>query len=159
MRGTLARLTVGSYFDQIPGVITSVKYSLIDELPWEIAMLQPEGLEDGVQEIPTGLQCSVSFKPIHDFAPQTGLHHYFTSNEKSKTFFDEEVYTAVTPPARKVPTVVTNVPPPAKPAKPQTPKEKTAAESKKINKNLRKAGITDEHHNSDGSVTFSGPKY
>lgn len=159
MRGTLARMTVGSYFDQIPGVITSVKYSLIDDLPWEIAMLQPEGLEDGVQEIPTGLQCSVSFKPIHDFAPQTGLHHYFTSNEKSKTFFDEEVYTAVTPPARKVPTVVTNVPPPAKPAKPQTPKEKTAAEAKSINKNLRKQGITDEHHNSDGSVTFSGPKY
>ena len=159
MRGTLARLTVGSYFDQIPGVITSVKYSLIDELPWEIAMLQPEGLEDGVQEVPTGLQCSVSFKPIHDFAPQTGLHHYFTSTEKSKTFFDEEVYTAVSPPVKKVPTVVKNVPPPPKPPVPVTPKAKIAAESVKINKNLRKVGITDEHHQSDGTVTFSGPKY
>lgn len=110
MRGTLARLTVGSYFDQIPGVITSVKYSLIDELPWELAMLQPEGLENGVQELPTGLQCSVSFKPIHDFAPQTGLQHYFTSNQKSQTFFDEETYTAATPPARKVAASESNVP-------------------------------------------------
>ena len=86
MRGTLARLTVGSYFDQIPGVITSVKYSLIDDMPWEIAMQQPEGNESGVQELPMGLQCSVSFKPIHDFAPQTGLKHYFTSNEAAKNY-------------------------------------------------------------------------
>jgi len=86
MRGTLARLTVGSYFDQIPGVITSVKYSLIDDMPWEIAMQQPEGNESGVQELPMGLQCSISFKPIHDFAPQTGLKHYFTSNEEAKNY-------------------------------------------------------------------------
>ena len=83
-------MTVGSYFDQIPGVITSVKYSLIDDLPWELNMLGPEGLESGVQEIPTGLKCSVSFKPIHDFAPQTGLYHYFTNSDSqynSKPFF------------------------------------------------------------------------
>jgi hypothetical protein len=141
MRGTLARMTVGSYFDQIPGVITSVKYSLIDELPWEINMLGPEGLEKGAQEVPTGLQCSVSFKPIHDFAPQTGLHHYFTSKEKEKTFFDEEVYTAVTPPARKIET--------ATPKTPDTPpkvsreeiikkdKEKTMKEAEKPADNTR----------------------
>ena len=80
MRGTLARITVGSYFSQIPGVITSVKYNLIDDMPWEIAMQNPEaGTDDDVQELPMGLQCSVSFKAIHDFAPQTGLKHYFTN--------------------------------------------------------------------------------
>jgi hypothetical protein len=78
MRGTLARITIGSYFDKIPGVITSVKYSLIDDLPWEIAMQDPEGRETGVEELPTGLQCSVSFKAIHDFAPRTGLLSYFS---------------------------------------------------------------------------------
>lgn len=80
MRGTLARITVGSYFSQLPGVITSVKYSLIQDMPWEISMQNPEaGTDDDMQELPMGLQCSVSFKVIHDFAPQTGLYHYFTS--------------------------------------------------------------------------------
>ena len=120
MRGTIARMTVGSYFDQIPGVITSVKYNLIEELPWEINMLGPEGLEDGVQEIPTGLQCSVSFKPIHDFAPQTGLYHYFTSKEKGKTFFDDDRRVEPKPP-KETPPVKTepapNPPPKKEPAK------------------------------------------
>lgn len=84
MRGTIAKLTIGSYFAQIPGVITSVKYSLIDGGPWEIAMGNPDGgagsrTDDDQQELPTMLQCSVTFKPIHNFAPQTGLYNYFTS--------------------------------------------------------------------------------
>lgn len=84
MRGTIAKLTIGSYFAQIPGIITSVKYSLIDGGPWEIAMGNPDGgagnkTDDDQQELPTMLQCSVTFKPIHNFAPQTGLYNYFTS--------------------------------------------------------------------------------
>ena len=80
MRGTLARMTVGSYFSQLPGVITSVKYSLIQDMPWEISMQSPEqGGDSDVQELPMGLQCNVSYKVIHDFAPQTGLYHYFTN--------------------------------------------------------------------------------
>jgi hypothetical protein len=80
MRGTLARMTIGSYFSQLPGVITSVKYNLIDDMPWEISMQSPEqGGDSDVQELPMGLQCNVSFKVIHDFAPQTGLFHYFTN--------------------------------------------------------------------------------
>jgi hypothetical protein len=80
MRGTLARLTVGSYFSQLPGVITSVKYNLIDDMPWELSMQSPEqGGDSDVQELPMGLQCSVSYKVIHSFAPQTGLYHYFTN--------------------------------------------------------------------------------
>jgi hypothetical protein len=80
MRGTLARLTVGSYFSQLPGVITSVKYNLIDDMPWELSMQSPEqGGDSDVQELPMGLQCSVSYKVIHNFAPQTGLYHYFTN--------------------------------------------------------------------------------
>ena len=91
MRGTLARITIGSYFSQIPGVITSVKYNLIDDMPWEIAMQNPEaGTDDDVQELPMGLQCSVSFKAIHDFTPVTGLKYYMTNPNPqggSKPFF------------------------------------------------------------------------
>lgn len=91
MRGTLARLTVGSYFSQIPGIITSVKYTWQTDYQWEIAMQNPEGgIDDDQQELPMALDCSISFKPIHDFAPQTGLKHFFTSPNPlngSKPFF------------------------------------------------------------------------
>lgn len=87
MRGTVVRLSLGSYFNEIPGVITSVKYTWSTDYPWEIAMESPEGGESGVQELPMIMDCSISFKPIHDFVPQTGLQHYITSKEPSKTFF------------------------------------------------------------------------
>ena len=88
MRGTLARITVGSYLDQIPGVITSVKYTISNEVPWEIAMGQPEGVEGDVQVLPMVMECSISFKPIHDFAPQTGLYPYFTDSHGGSKFVD-----------------------------------------------------------------------
>ena len=91
MRGTLARLTIGSYFSQIPGIITSVKYTWDPDYMWEIAMQNPEGgVDDDQQELPMTLNCAVDFKPIHDFAPQTGLKHFFTSpkpSNGSKPFF------------------------------------------------------------------------
>ena len=87
MRGTVVRLSLGSYFNEIPGVITSVKYTWNVDYPWEIAMESPEGGETGVQELPMIMDCSISFKPIHDFIPQTGLYHYITSKESGKTFF------------------------------------------------------------------------
>lgn len=88
MRGTLARVTIGSYLDQIPGVITSVKYTISTDVPWEIAMGQPEGVENDVQVLPMVIECSVSFKPIHDFAPQTGLYPYITNSHGGPKFVD-----------------------------------------------------------------------
>ena len=79
MRGTVVRLTLGSYLTQVPGVITSVKYNWNVDYPWELAMKSPESGESDVQELPMVMDCSISFKPIHNFAPQTGLYHYFTS--------------------------------------------------------------------------------
>lgn len=91
MRGTLVKLSIGSYFSQIPGIITSVKYTWNPDYMWEIAMQNPEtGVDDDQQELPMTLDCSISFKPIHNFAPQTGLYHYFTSPKPlndSKPFF------------------------------------------------------------------------
>jgi len=80
MRGTLAKVTIGSYIYSMPGIIESVKYSWNKDYPWEIAMQNPEtGVDDDMQELPMVLDCSVAFKPIHYFAPQTGLQHYITN--------------------------------------------------------------------------------
>jgi len=90
MRGTFAKMTVGSYLDQVPGVITSVKYNLIEGMPWEIAMGQPEGVEPESQVLPMGMQCAVTFRPIHTFAPQTGLYPYFTNASQDPRYFTED---------------------------------------------------------------------
>jgi len=80
MRGTFVRLTVGSYLYEVPGVITSVDYKWQTDYPWEIAFQNPEGgIDDDMQELPHVMDCSISFKPIHDFIPQTGLQHYITN--------------------------------------------------------------------------------
>jgi hypothetical protein len=86
MRGTFVRLSLGSYFNQLPGVLTSVKYTWNTDYPWEIALSEPEGGETGVQELPMIMDCSISFKPIHDFVPQTGLYNYITSQDKQIFF-------------------------------------------------------------------------
>jgi hypothetical protein len=80
MRGTFVRVTVGSYLYEVPGVITSVDYKWETSYPWEIAMQNPEGeTDDDMQELPQIMDCSISFRPIHDFIPQTGLQPFITN--------------------------------------------------------------------------------
>lgn len=86
MRGTFVRLSLGSYFNEIPGVLTSVKYTWNTDYPWEIALSEPEDGEEGVQELPMVMDCSISFKPVHDFVPQTGLYNYITRRGNQRFF-------------------------------------------------------------------------
>ena len=91
MRGTVATMTVGSYIYETPGIITSVKYAWDQSYPWEIAMQNPEGVkDDDQQELPMIMNASVSFTPIHNFIPITGLKHYITNENPaggSRKFF------------------------------------------------------------------------
>ena len=91
MKGTLVRLTVGSYLYEVAGTMNSVKYNWKENYPWEIAMQNPElNIDDDQQELPQMMDCSINFTPIHDFVPQTGLYHYITSPRLSggaKPFF------------------------------------------------------------------------
>lgn len=76
MRGTLARLTIGSYFNDLAGIITSVKYTVVKDSPWN------QSADDGTGT-PTVFDCSVSFKPIHDFVPETKVLDYFARGDIS----------------------------------------------------------------------------
>lgn len=76
MQGTVVRMNVGYYITNTPGIITSVKYSLVEDAPWEIGLRDPS-LTNELGTSPTVLQCSVSFKAIHDFAPQNESTVYF----------------------------------------------------------------------------------
>lgn len=84
MRGTIVRATIGDYLYRVPGVINYVNYSWDKTYPWQIQAQYDNNLS---QELPTVLNCSVSFMAIHDFVPQTGLYNFITSTDNDKAYF------------------------------------------------------------------------
>ena len=80
MRGNIHQLTLGGYFYEQPGVLTSLNYTMPQDSPWEIGI--PADSADGediggisyrdpsVKELTHMIQVQVSFKPIHTFLPQ-----------------------------------------------------------------------------------------
>lgn len=87
MRGTFTKLTVGSFFYELPGFVESLDLSWNTTYPWEIAMTEPDVPEsdDDVQELPMVLDVSLSFRPVHNFIPETGNKPFLT-NPKKKPF-------------------------------------------------------------------------
>jgi len=76
MRGTIARVTVGEYLYNVPGIIESVDFNWQTDYPWEIRLEKNDGVFEQVNIVPHVLDCSLNFKPIHDFVPQAGLPEY-----------------------------------------------------------------------------------
>ena len=71
MRGTIAKVTVGDYIYEVPGIIESVNYTWNTDYNWEIAFQNQEGnIDDDMQELPQIMDCSLTFKPIHNFIPE-----------------------------------------------------------------------------------------
>jgi hypothetical protein len=80
MRGNIHQLTLGGYFYEQPGVLTTLNYTMPQDSPWEIGI--PADSVDGeavggisyreplVKELTHMIQVQVSFKPIHTFLPQ-----------------------------------------------------------------------------------------
>ena len=78
MRGSIAKVTVGDYIYEQPGIIESVQYTWQKDYPWEISFQNPEG-GDNSQILPHVLDVSLSFKVIHDFLPETGINPFITN--------------------------------------------------------------------------------
>ena len=78
MRGSIAKVTVGDYIYEQPGIIESVQYTWQKDYPWEISFQNPEGNERS-QILPHVLDVSLSFKVIHDFLPETGTNPFITN--------------------------------------------------------------------------------
>jgi len=85
MRGTFVKLTVGSFFYEIPGFIESIDLAWNTTYPWEIAMTEPDvpDSDNDVQELPMVLDISLSFKPVHSFIPETGNKPFLTNHNKA----------------------------------------------------------------------------
>ena len=84
MRGTFTKLTVGSFFYELPGFVESLDLSWNTTYPWEIAMTEPDvpDSDDDVQELPMVLDVSLSFRPVHNFIPETGNKPFLTNPDK-----------------------------------------------------------------------------
>lgn len=117
MRGTVAKMTIGDYVYELPGIINSVTYTWNSEYPWEIAVDEPEGGGDKLmQELPVVLDCNIEFTPIHKFTPTAGYNKYITTgitDAQAAAFFDNDIQvtkTAINPAADAVKPTSTNQP-------------------------------------------------
>ena len=74
MQGNIARLTVGGYFYNQPGVITGFSYQMNDDnSTWEIGINDEAeaGSDDIVKELPHLIKVTgFNFIPIHEFVPK-----------------------------------------------------------------------------------------
>jgi len=81
MRGNLIKLTIGDYLKDVPGVLTSLNYTINNDAGWDI------GSEDNKSNNNTGgwvmpklIEISgFNFKPIHSFIPKTVNPDYITT--------------------------------------------------------------------------------
>ena len=71
MRGTMTKITVGDYFNALPGFISQITLSWDLNYPWEIKYYNEEGTDRDIQQLPTVLNVKMNFTPIHTFAPQS----------------------------------------------------------------------------------------
>jgi len=93
MRGNIAKLTVGDYLYQQPGIFTDIKLSGILDTHWEIALNDPEKGSDMFQyEVPKHIKVSLTFKPIHNFLPRRAYRDtlantpFITPNDKDNKY-------------------------------------------------------------------------
>ena len=83
MRTPYLKLTVGDWFNNLPGLITSIGLSWQRDYPWEIALDRTsetgniEGKDKDMLILPHVLDVSLSFQPIHDFTPNNGTKSPF----------------------------------------------------------------------------------
>jgi hypothetical protein len=77
MRGNIAKLTIGGYVYEQPGIIRSLTYDIPQESPWEIAINTEGNIDKSVKELPHIIRVSsFNFTPIHSFLPSLQVNEY-----------------------------------------------------------------------------------
>ncbi len=69
MRGNMVRMTVGGYLYEVPGVLTTLTYTIPDDSTWEIAIGTDGNTDETVKELPHRIEVSLGFTPVEDFLP------------------------------------------------------------------------------------------
>jgi len=115
MRGNIHQLTIGGYFYETPGVITSLNYTMPQDSTWEIGINDAGGSDPSVKELAHRIEVQVNFKPIHRFLPETiKPNELFTAGNIKQRFIslankdDAGLYANKIPGSRTLPS---NLPP------------------------------------------------
>jgi hypothetical protein len=84
LRGNIVTLTIGGYFYEQPGIITSFNYEMNDDnATWEIGINDADegGNDSSVKELPHLIKVSgFNFIPIHNFVPRLQQNNFGTLN-------------------------------------------------------------------------------
>jgi hypothetical protein len=72
MRGNIVKLTIGGYFYEQPGIITSISYEMNDEnTSWEVGIDDNGDIDNSVKQLPHIIKVNnFNFIPIHQFVPR-----------------------------------------------------------------------------------------
>jgi hypothetical protein len=77
MKGPLMQLSIGGYFYEQPGFITSLNYDISEESTWEIGVSDKQNSsqiikwsDSTVKELPHMIKVTINFTPIHTFRPE-----------------------------------------------------------------------------------------
>ena len=79
MRGRYVRVTIGDWIYETPGFFTNIGLSWDSSFPWET---NPND-DDSLSQHPQVLNVACSFKPIHDFAPESKIDKPFIIRSKT----------------------------------------------------------------------------
>lgn len=72
MRGRYVRLTIGNWFNEMPGFFKNISLNWETNFPWELNIDGPEypDAKDVLSQHPHILNVQCAFQPIHDFTPE-----------------------------------------------------------------------------------------
>lgn len=93
MGGNIVQLTIGGYFYEQPGIITSIGYEMNDDnSSWEIGINEDASDSDNtVKELPHLIKVSnFEFIPIHRFAPQIQSLSFDTTSSLANGYGQEK---------------------------------------------------------------------
>ena len=88
------RLTVGDYFNKLPGVLSNVSISWQTNYPWEIK-IDPLDKDSEMLVLPHILDVSIRYQPIHSFTPRNDIDVSFIGINKwqSNPITSAEIFT------------------------------------------------------------------
>ena len=81
--GPMMRISIGSLFQQTPGFITSLSYTIPDDASWDIA--DDHVTNKAARQLPTVVEVAVSFTIVGDFRPQKDGRVYSLQSFTGKT--------------------------------------------------------------------------
>jgi hypothetical protein len=84
MRGNITKLTLGDLFVRTPGILTDLNLTVDDQYAWEIA-LQGQDSRD-LLETPQIIDVAVTFKPILNTTPRTGVTSRILINDSANKY-------------------------------------------------------------------------